>query len=134
MAQIIRLTNEYGGKLERCDRHVEGAAQYLVGRKVAQLVEGECEDCRAERQRAELPGKVRALLLSGELAHTRFRPFSTLDGGGYVTLYRREPTSPTGVLAAASISAAEFDRIFDELRAEGLISSSLAPLSPTEGL
>lgn len=45
-----------------------------------------------------------------------------------------DPTSPTGVMLAESIGSKEYDAIYSELRSQGRISSSLSPLSPTEGL
>lgn len=73
---------------------------------------------------------MRTALASGTILHTRFRPFSTNPGGGYVCAYRQDSTSPSGKILACSCSAQDMD----ELMAEGQTSRSLSPLSPTEML
>ncbi len=73
---------------------------------------------------------MREALASGTIIHTRFRPFSTNPGGGYVCAYRKDSTSPSGKMLACSCNAADFDA----LMLEGKTSSSLSPLSPTEML
>lgn len=79
-----------------------------------------CEQCeREEVEFAMIPELVAASV------HSRFREW----GGGIITFYGRVPSSPTGVLAIASISATK--RAFAEI---SRCNSSISPLSPTEGL
>lgn len=79
-----------------------------------------CEQCeKEEADLALIPEYV------AQSVYSRFREW----GGGIITFYRRDPKSPTGVIALATISATK--------RAEAEIrrcNSSISPLSPTEGL
>jgi len=102
--------------------HVEADRLTKVGDVV------ECEHCD---RNVVATAKMRAALLSGEIVHTRFRNWC---GQGIVYAYRRASDSPSGVFQAATLDAPDFDKLFAELRSAGLISSSLSPLSPTEGL
>ncbi len=74
----------------------------------------------------ELP--MREALLSGAVILTRYQP----NFGGRVLAYRHDDTSPSGKMLLAACSYDEFCVIENELRAAGLMSSSLSPLSPTE--
>lgn len=79
-----------------------------------------CEQCETEESElARIPEYVR------QSVHSRYREWC----GGIITFYKQDPTSPTGVIALATITATP--------RAEALIrkcNSSISPLSPTEGL
>lgn len=128
-----RIVNEYGAKLVTCACHFEWQAKHIYGllMETATPTDEECPVCREECLLAEHPAKVRAALLDPRCTHTRFRPFGN---DGYVTIYHADPTSPTGVMAACGADEKLFDQIYNDLRSEGLISSSKSPLSPTEGL
>jgi hypothetical protein len=124
------IVNQWGGKLVTCEAHRAQQMQHFFGEHGPETsTEEGCPLCREARQIAEHPAKVRAALLDPKCSHTRFRPFGR---GGYVTIYHRDDTSPTGVLAACSADEALFNSIYNELRQQGL-SSSKSPLSPTEG-
>jgi hypothetical protein len=125
--------NKYGAKLVTCECHREWQAAHIYGlmTETTTPTAEECPACREEVQHYEHPAKVRAALLDPRCTHTRFRSFGS---SGYVTVYHRDHTSPTGVMAAVGASAELFDKIYAELRADGLLSSSKSPLSPTEGL
>lgn len=69
--------------------------------------------------------KARAVMLSAEFSHTRFR-------NGFVDLYVLDSTSPTGVLHALGLPSDRYDRLAAELRGQ-VHGGSLSPLSPTEG-
>lgn len=88
-----------------------------------------CQQCEGLAKQtamwdAEVP-KVRAALLSDQLAHTRFR-------NGTVYVYHRDSTSPTGVRMAAGLPADRYELLAAELRGQ-VFQGSLSPLSPTEG-
>jgi hypothetical protein len=87
-----------------------------------------CETCA--RKPAEVAA-MRAALLDPDCSHTRYRDWC---GSGTVTCYRRDPSSPSGVLASAALRSEWFDELYSDLRAAGLLSSGKSPLSPTEGL
>ncbi len=123
---LVNLTNQWGGTVQRCAAHLPAARKYLYGDVVESQVQGLCTDCETERRHAELPSVVRDLLLSGTVSHTRFRYNA-------IHVYVRDHSSPTGVKLGASIDEPRFDQVFNELRAAGKISSGLSPLSPTEG-
>lgn len=140
----ILITNKYGAVGITCERHLPERIKHIYGAQTRPIAVDQtefvdrtfggdtgCYLCRQERERAEHPAKVRAALLDPKCSHTRFRPFGS---GGYVTIYHRNETSPTGVLAAVGCDSKLFDEIYEALRAEGLVSSSKSPLSPTEGL
>jgi hypothetical protein len=128
-----RIVNKYGAILITCVCHYEWQAAHIYGlmMETATPTADECPICREECQHYEHPAKVRAALLDPRCTHTRFRSFGS---SGYVTVYHRDATSPTGVFAAVGASAELFDKIYNELRTAGLLSSSKSPLSPTEGL
>ncbi len=128
-----RITNKYGAILITCNCHREWQAAHIYGLmpETETPTDAECVACRKECQHYEHPAKVRAALLDPRCTHTRFRSFGS---SGYVTVYHRDQTSPTGVMAAVGASAELFDRIYNELKAADLLSSSKSPLSPTEGL
>lgn len=67
--------------------------------------------------------RVRALLKTGTVTHTRFRMWC---GQGIIYVYVRRPDSPTGVILG--------DTLYATPEAEALFTGALSPLSPTEGL
>lgn len=84
---------------------------------------GDVVDCAYCRQYATALEQLRQLD-RGLLAHARYRDWC---GRGSYYIYRRDPSSPTGVALVLTIEARpEADEV---LRAMGL-----SPLSPTEGL
>jgi len=94
--------------------HVEADRVTKVGDLVA------CEQCVRED---EAEAEVRAFDRS-TISHVRFRPFGD---SGYHTFYRRDPSSPSGVLACGSCPATpRFTALLREL--------GYSALSPTEGL
>lgn len=69
------------------------------------------------------------ILNDAAFSHTRFRIFSCLPGGGYVTAYRRDPSSPSGVFAQCSLNAELFNTlVYPKVRQR----AGGSPLSPTE--
>lgn len=78
--------------------------------------EVECAHC--DRKVTALK-ELAELVAKNALHHTRWR-------NGSIYCYRREPTSPSGVLLACSVE--------DCPEANALLTGSLSPLSPTEGL
>lgn len=154
MKKFIELQNPFGAKKVGCNEHIHldcfdkpfksrrngdtepveltpgtlfGAETELFGKIVSmKIVEsGECETCERIKHRAELPGKVRAALLSPETHHTRFKYNA-------IHFYKRDKTSPSGVLRSVSCPEKLYNEIVAELKAAGKFSSSLSPLSPTE--
>ena len=128
---LLKRTNRFGATLITCADHEAEQSTHFLGGFVtrAEGAEGACDLCQAAADRAAQPGRVREALLSPLLSHTRARQAA----GWYVTVYHRDTTSPTGVLAVISASDDVFNAVYDELRAAGLVSSSQSPLSPTEG-
>ena len=129
---LTKLTNRFGATLITCADHEAAQSTHFPGGWIVDRVEGAdgvCGVCQEAADRAAHPGRVREALLSPLLSHTRSRR----GVGWYVTVYHRDTTSPTGVLAAISVSQDVFDAIYHELVAAGLISSNKSPLSPTEG-
>lgn len=131
MTQNIIITNQYNVRAVTCELHRSGIESHIVGATFGGTTDDECPECLEDRRKAELPGEVRAALLSKKLSHTRARNFG---GGWSVYVYHRDDSSPTGVLLATSIDKARFDSIYAELRQSGVLTSSASPLSPTEGL
>ncbi len=84
-------------------------------------------DCRECDSYAESLARFRALT-PADVQHTRFRPYDSRGGSeGAIYVYKRDTTSPSGVMLLMSIqSTPEVDAICSALRA--------SPLSPTEGL
>ena len=132
MNATIKLTNRFGATLITCADHEAEQSTHFPGGFVARAegADGVCRLCQAAADRLAHPGRVREALLSPRLSHTRARPGAA---GWRVTVYHRDTTSPTGVLAVISASDDVFNAIYDELRAVGLVLSSHSPLSPTEG-
>lgn len=140
----ILLTNKYGARGISCERHFQEMRACFLGdvatRPIAEdqteIKDGYvgdygCYRCRQEADRAALPGLVRLALLDPKLSHTRQRNWC---GASIIYVYHRDQTSPSGVMLAVGIDEDQFNVIYNELRAAGLISSSKSPLSPTEGL
>ena len=128
---LIKLTNRFGATLITCADHEAEQSTHFPGGFVtrAEGADGVCDLCQAAADRLAQPGRVREALLSPRLSHTRARH----GAGWYVTVYHRDTTSPTGVLAVISASDDVFNAVYAELRAAGLVLSSHSPLSPTEG-
>jgi len=128
---LTKLTNRFGATLITCADHEAAQSTHFPGGFVTRVegADGVCGVCQEAVDRAAHPGLVREALLSPLLSHTRARR----GAGWYVTVYHRDTTSPTGVLAAISVSQDVFDAIYHDLRAAGLVSSSQSPLSPIEG-
>lgn len=127
MANIY--TNQWGARLVSCETHAPKQLRHLHGDvKVAGVTEQECPECRVDRQRAELPGQVRAALLSPKLSHTRARNWC---GVTVVYVYHRDDTSPSGVMLAAGCDEPIYNEIAAELRGQ-VHAGAMAPLSPTE--
>ena len=129
---LVTLTNRFGATLITCPEHTAEQSTHFPGGFVSRVegADGVCRLCQEAADRLAHPGRVREALLSPRLSHTRARPGAA---GWRVTVYHRDTTSPTGVLAAISASDDVFNAIYDELRAAGLVLSSHSPLSPTEG-
>jgi hypothetical protein len=130
----IRLNNRFGAAIERCPKHIDKVRQYFscVTSEYEINATCECEDCRTERMHREGPAKMKAVLLSGRLSHTRFRSWCRV---GAIYAYVRDNDSPTGVMLAATLEEGEYNKLVDELKTEGKANnSSMSPLSPTEGL
>jgi hypothetical protein len=68
--------------------------------------------------------QLKAALAAGVVSHTRANRNGLDQLTGSITVYRYEPTSPTGVYSVCGIEET------DEVRA--LLKGGLAPLSPTE--
>jgi len=129
---LAKLTNRFGATLITCaDHEAAQSVAHSLGGFVDRVegADGVCRLCQEAAERAAHPGRVREALLSPLLTHTRARR----GVGWYVTVYHRDTTSPTGVLAAIDASEEVFRPIYRELVAAGLISSNKSPLSPTEG-
>lgn len=136
----IIITNRFGARRLTCDKHYLAMRLCFLGEATAtivpsdsdQLIDTEnCIDCLNEARLAALPGRVRAALLSPRFAHTRQRSWC---GASIIYVYHRHTTSPSGVLLEVSIGEPEFNVIYTDLIAQGMIRSSASPLSPTEGL
>jgi len=137
---LTKFTNRFGATLITCADHEAAQSAHFPGGFVDRVegADGVCRLCQEAAERAAHPGRVREALLSPLLSHTRLRGgprtcLPPLPAGWYVTVYHRDATSPTGVLAAISASQDVFDAIYRELVVAGLISSNKSPLSPTEG-
>lgn len=129
MANIY--TNQWGARVVSCDSHSVDQLRHVYGDvRQAGVTDEECPACRTERARAELPGQVRAALLSPKLSHTRMRSWC---GVNVVHIYHRDTSSPSGVMLAAGIDEDQYNQIATELRGQ-VFTGALAPLSPTEGL
>lgn len=129
----IKMTNEYGAQVVTCLLHLVAVREVtLLGVVSEEVTEtGTCQRCATQQALADVPAKLRAALLDPRCSHTRFRQWC---GQGSVYVYHRDPSSPSGVLLAASGSEQEFNAVYEQLRRDGLIGSAKAPLSPTEGL
>lgn len=77
----------------------------------------------------ELSEKNRIIDLVNKSVHSRFRPFSTAPGGGYITFYGKNNDSPTGVIRIGGCDATSENQ---ELIRK--MNSRISPLSATEGL
>lgn len=94
------LTNKYGAVLVTCERHYAEQSKHFYGSLDMDSradTDKPCKLCTQERQQAEHPAKVREALLSPKLSHTRARQWC---GQWIVSIYHREPSSPSGVLRA----------------------------------
>lgn len=140
----ILITNKYGARAISCEKHfAERRACFATDVATRPIAEDQteikdgymadlgCYLCRQEADRAALPGLVRAALLDPKLSHTRQRSWC---GASIIYVYHRDSTSPSGVMLAVGIDEEQFNVIYNELRAAGLISSNKSPLSPTEGM
>ncbi len=119
-----------------CDRNKVGCCDYTGGftlhrtpnphkecDRITKL--GEPVECARCDRYAEQLASLKALDWS-TVSHTRFRG-NVSTGNGYISIYCRDHTSPTGVLQAMGIEATpEVERY--------LSASGASPLSPTEGL
>lgn len=125
--EVIKLVNEYGAVVIRCAKHLEPVRKHIYGKGTETVVEGECEDCLAEQRQAEAPAKMLDFILNDpNFSHTRFRPFGS---NGYVTAYKRDATSPSGVLAVCSLDEKRFNElVYPKVRNR----AGGSPLSPTE--
>jgi hypothetical protein len=81
-----------------------------------------CEECVHEQRALYV---LRDALAKGVVSHSRANADGRDQLNGFITVYRREPTSPTGVYSLCSM------RETAETRA--LLTGSQSPLSPTEG-
>lgn len=129
----IKMTNKYGAQVTTCLLHLVAVREVTLLSVTSEEVTetGKCQYCATQEALAAVPSLLRTALLDPKCSHTRFRNWC---GRGIVYVYHREPSSPSGVLLAASGSEQEFNTVYEELRKDGLIGSSKAPLSPTEGL
>lgn len=125
-----KAINDYGASIVTCDRHV-AREKNLYGIVAREVTTDVCQDCETERRHAEAPAIARAALLDPKCTHTRSRNWCGVE---VISIYHRDPTSPSGVIKAAGLDAARFEIVYKELIAQGLISSSKSPLSPTEML
>ena len=95
----------------------------------------ECRECLILAAHAEHPYKYRKALQDPRVAYTRFRTYDSRGfGKGYVSIYFKDSSSPTGVLQEIGIASEIHEEIYNELLATGKLSSRLSPLSPTEDL
>jgi len=129
MDQTLEVSNQWGGRIVYCVRHMEAHRRHIFGTLTETPSDKPCPDCRAERQHAEAPAVMRAALLSPNFSHTRVHSLMR----GSVCCYHREPGSPTGVKLACALDESRFDALYAELRAAGAIGGGASPLSPTEG-
>lgn len=81
-----------------------------------------CEECVHQARGVFL---LKAALAAGVVSHTRAQANGRDQLTGRLAVYRREPTSPTGVYSVCGVEET------DEVRA--LLKGGLSPLSPTEG-
>lgn len=87
--------------------------------KVGDVVD--CEYCMQEKKDIET---VRDILKRDDISHTRYRDWC---GQGQIYIYKRDASSPSGVLLLTAIAATK--------EIEDMLSGTrLSPLSPTEGL
>lgn len=128
----IQVTNHYGASVVTCQRHKTNRVRGLLGTLTEEQSTLDCPSCVEEVDALINPWRVMQALVSPALSHTRFRPFSTVPGGGLVNVLHRDPTSPSGVIGVIGCDALQFDRMFANLREQGLVRSSASPLSPTE--
>jgi len=128
---LTKLTNEYGGSMQFCPTHLEPKRKHLGGTITESNVEGECADCVAEQRLAAAPQVMLDFILNDPaFSHTRYRNFFGGLGNGYVTAYRRDPSSPSGVFSYCSLDEARFNElVYPNVRHR----AGGSPLSPTEG-
>lgn len=127
--------NAWGGHVVSCSEHEAELRVALLGELSATPTNLPCWKCDEQKKKAEyqsaIPGLIRAALLSPKFSHTRFRSWCNV---GIVYVYHRDETSPSGVRLAEGAEEPVFEAVYDELYSAGMIRSSAAPLSPTEGL